>query len=77
MPALTLRDRSWVGPNAIVASPWMPKTSFSWVSTCASSALRSSAFDGMHPTLRQTPPQYFFSITAADLPSWAARIAAT
>ena len=77
MPALTLRDRSWVGPNAIDASPSMPKTSFSWVSTWASSALRSSAFDGMQPTLRHTPPQYFFSITATDLPSWAARIAAT
>ena len=69
MPALTFRERAWVGSNAIVASPWMPKTSFSWFSTCASSALRSSAFDGMQPTLRQTPPQYFFSITATDLPS--------
>ena len=32
---------------------------------CASSALRSSALDGMQPTLRQTPPQYFFSTMAA------------
>ena len=77
MPALTLRDRACVGSKAIVASPVMPKTSFSWFSTCASSALRSSAFDGMQPTLRQTPPQYFFSITATDLPSCAARMAAT
>ncbi len=55
----------------------MPKTSFSRVSTWASSALRSSALEGMQPTLRHTPPQYFFSITAAVFPSWAARIAAT
>ena len=34
---------------------------------CAISALRSSAFDGMHPTLRQTPPQYFSSTTADGL----------
>jgi hypothetical protein len=31
----------------------------------------------MQPTLRQTPPQYFSSMTAADRPSWDARIAAT
>ena len=43
----------------------------------ASSALRSSALDGMQPTLRHTPPQYFSSTTATDLPSWAARMAAT
>ena len=43
----------------------------------AISALRSSALLGMHPTLRQTPPQYFFSTTATFLPSWDARIAAT
>ena len=77
MPALTFRERSWVGPKAMVASPWIPNTSFSRVSTCASSALRSSALEGMQPTLRQTPPQYFFSTTATDLPSWAARMAAT
>src|SRR5689334_11880019 len=55
----------------------MPNLSFSWVITWASSALRSSAFDGMHPTLRQTPPQYFASMTAAFRPSWEARMAAT
>ena len=77
MPALTWRDRLWVGPKDIVASPSMPNLSFSCVSTCDSSALRSSALDGMQPTLRQTPPQYLLSTTATDLPSWAARIAAT
>src|SRR3954449_10332946 len=55
----------------------MPNLSFSWVSTCASSALRSSALEGMQPTLRQTPPQYLDSTTATLLPSWAARMAAT
>src|SRR3954469_9669988 len=44
---------------------------------CASSALRSSAFEGMHPTLRHTPPQYLSSTTATLLPSCAARMAAT
>ena len=77
MPALTCRDRACVGPNAIVALPSMPNLSFSWVSVCASSALRRSALDGMQPTLRQTPPQYFSSTTATDLPSCAARMAAT
>ena len=55
----------------------MPNFAFSWVSTCASSAFVSSALDGMHPTLRQTPPQYLSSTTATERPSWAARIAAT
>ena len=77
MPAETWRLRSWVGPKAIDASPSMPNLSFSCVSMWASSALRSSALDGMQPTLRQTPPQYLSSTTATDLPSWEARIAAT
>jgi len=34
----------------------MPKVLASLVKMCASSALRSSALDGMQPTLRQTPP---------------------
>ena len=45
-------------PKSIDASPVMPNLSFSWVRMCASSALRSSALEGMQPTLRQTPPQY-------------------
>jgi hypothetical protein len=61
----------------MVASPSMPYFFLSWVRVWASSAFFSSALDGMHPTLRQTPPQYFFSTTATFLPSWAARIAAT
>ena len=60
-----------------MGSPSIPKVFRSWVMMCAISALRSSAFDGMQPTLRQTPPQYFSSTTAAVLPSWAARMAAT
>src|SRR6476620_7222031 len=77
MPSDTLRLRACVGPKSIDASPVMPNLSFSCVMMCASSALRSSAFDGMHPTLRHTPPQYFASTTAARRPSWEARIAAT
>lgn len=55
----------------------MPNFSASCVKRCASSALRRSALDGMQPMLRQTPPQYCFSMTATLLPSWAARMAAT
>ncbi len=77
MPSLTLRERACVGPYAMVASPSMPKRSFSWASVCASSAFLSNAFDGMQPTLRQTPPQYFSSTTATFLPSCEARMAAT
>ncbi len=61
----------------MVASPSIPKVFFSCVMMCAISAFRSSAFDGMQPTLRQTPPQYFSSTTPTVLPSWAARMAAT
>ena len=64
LASATLRLRLWVVPKSIVASPLIPKVAFSFVMMCAISALRSSAFDGMHPTLRQTPPQYFSSITA-------------
>jgi hypothetical protein len=77
MPAETCRLRAWVGAKAIVASPSMPYFFFSWVRTWASSAFLSRALDGMQPTLRHTPPQYFCSTTATDWPSWAARIAAT
>ena len=64
LASATLRLRWWVGPKAIVASPSIPNVFFSWVMMCAISALRSSALDGMQPTLRQTPPQYFSSTTA-------------
>ena len=37
---------------------------------CASSALRSSALDGIRPTFRQTPPHHFSSMTAVERPSW-------
>ena len=38
----------------------------------------NSAFDGMHPILRQVPPSVaFFSTTATFMPSCAARIAQT
>ncbi len=50
----------------MVASPVMPNSFFSCCSVWASSALRSSALEGMHPTFRHTPPQYCFSITATS-----------
>ena len=49
MPSDTLRLRACVGPKSIDASPVIPNLSFSWVRMCASSALRSSALDGMQP----------------------------
>ena len=69
MPAETCRLRLCVGPYDIVASPSMPNLALSWARTWASSAFRSSALEGMQPTFRQTPPQYFSSMTAADRPS--------
>src|ERR1700738_3884740 len=55
----------------------MPNSLASLVQMGASSALRSSALDGMQPTLRHTPPQYLGSTTAVFSPSCAARMAAT
>ena len=77
MPSETLRLRSNAAPKSMVTSPWMPKVLASLVSVWASSALRSSALDGMQPTLRHTPPQYFSSTTATLRPSCEARMAAT
>ena len=52
----------------IAPAPWIELTSFeAWI----------RAFDGMHPTLRQTPPRYALSTIAVSTPSWASRIAAT
>ena len=77
LASATPRLRLWATAYDMVTSPSIPNFCFSCWRMCASSALRSSAFEGMQPTLRQTPPQYFSSTTATDLPSWAARIAAT
>jgi hypothetical protein len=78
-PSATVRLRACAAPksNVTVPSTWMPKVFCSVAKMCASSALRSSALDGMHPTFRQTPPQYFSSMTAVERPSWVARTAAT
>ena len=47
----------------------MPKVFASLVKMWANSALRSSDFDGIQPTLRHTPPQYFGSTMAVFSPS--------
>ena len=73
----TLRLRSCAAPKSNDTSPEMPKKSALWVNVCASSAFLRSDFEGMHPTLRHTPPQYFSSMIAAFRPSWEARTAAT
>ena len=70
------RSTRWPS-SAAERSPSMPNSSLRWLRVCASSAFFSSALEGMHPTFRQTPPQYFSSTTATFLPSWAARMAAT
>ena len=62
----TVRLRLNATPKSNVTSPPMPKVFASWVKRWAISALRSSAFVGMQPTLLQTPPQYFSSMMAAD-----------
>ena len=59
MPSETLRLRSKAAPKPKVAVPDMPNVLASWLKTCASSALRSSAL-GMHLTFRHTPPVLFF-----------------
>src|SRR4051812_7878686 len=76
-PSATTRLRSNAAPKSKVTSPLMPKVVASSRTRWASSALRSSALDGMQPTLRHTPPQYLDSTTATLLPSCAARMAAT
>ena len=63
MPSDTLRLRACVAPYVHGGVAGDAELSFSCWRMCASSALRSSALLGMQPTLRQTPPQYFFSIT--------------
>ena len=77
MRADTSRERLKALPKSTVMSPPIPKVLASLVTMWASSALRKSDLVGMQPTLRQTPPQYSFSMMAVFLPSWAARMAAT
>src|SRR3546814_18420162 len=76
MPALTCRDRLWVGPNDIVASPSITNFALSWVSVWARSAFLRGALEGIQHTFRQTPPQYFSSTTYTHRPSSPARIPA-
>ena len=76
-PSATTRERSHALPKSSVNSPEMPKKSALCFRVWAISAFFKSALEGMQPTLRQTPPQYFSSMMATDWPSWAARTAAT
>ena len=76
-PSATTRERSKAAPKSAVNSPEMPKKSALCFRVCTTSAFFSSAFEGMQPTLRHTPPQYFSSMMATDWPSCAARTAAT
>ena len=65
----TFRLRSHATPKSKVTSPEIPNRSALWLKVCARSAFLSSAFDGMQPTFRHTPPQYFSSMTATERPS--------
>ena len=61
--------------GSLMIIPWFSKLCFAF-SKC--SELSRSAFEGIHPTLRQVPPKVeYFSIIAVLKPYWAARIAAT
>ena len=73
----TVRLRLYATPKSKLTSPLIPNVFASWVKMCAISALRSSDFVGMQPTLLHTPPQYLSSMMAVFRPSWAARTAAT
>ena len=76
-PSATLRLRSNATPKSKVTSPEMPNSLGLLGEDVGEFGVRSSALEGMQPTLRQTPPQYFSSTTAMFRPSWAARMAAT
>ena len=65
----TLRLRSHATPKSKCTSPEMPNSSAWWWKMWARSAFLSSALEGMHPTFRQTPPQYFSSMIATERPS--------
>ena len=65
----TLRLRSHATPKSNVTSPEIPNRSALWLNVCARSAFLRSALEGMQPTFRQTPPQYFSSMTATERPS--------
>jgi hypothetical protein len=74
---MTLRRRSPTAAKSIWRSGTvMPNSDASSISETMS-ATRSTAFAGMHATLRQRPPMSPFSTTAVFMPSWAARIAVT
>ena len=73
----TLRLRSNAAPKSKLTSPEIPNSLPSRWTVLASSALRRRALEGIHPTLRHTPPQYFSSTTATLRPSCEARMAAT
>ena len=68
-PSATLRLRSKAAPKSKLTLAARCRTSSPrCVKMCASSALRSSALEGMQPTFRQTPPQYFSSMMAVLKP---------
>ncbi len=66
------------GKSSFGAETLTPILANEWPASSNISEAYSSAFEGMHPTLRQVPPSVaFFSTTATFMPSCAARIAQT
>ena len=75
--AATPRERSTTALRSISALPTVMPKSLAWSIKCLTSAERNKALVGMHPQLRQIPPKFSRSTTAAFSPNWLARIAAT
>ncbi len=73
----TPRLRCMIFEKSKVRSLYEKPNSSAFLNCWYISALFSSAFDGMQPQFRQTPPSLSRSIRPTFLPLWAARIAAT
>ena len=71
----SLNSRSFA-MSTLGASTRMPRSAAPRMSSTRFAAAMS-AFDGMQPQLRQTPPSDSFSTSATFLPSCASRMAAT
>ena len=76
--SLTLRARAITCCQSTLSPPVrIPNSAARMLSVRYSSAFVSSALVGMQPRLRQVPPTRSRSMHSTDLPSCAARIAAT
>src|SRR6185437_4510829 len=74
---LTARERFIATLYSVVTSPTFTPNAFAPRARCATAALSSSAFAGMHPQSTQVPPSPSRSTTPTVSPSCAQRIAPT